>query len=141
MHGIATMVRQLRADRGASGLVSGLGWYVTKHSIGIYSTTPSLECGRGRTPRSTRPSLTALPHPDWRWSPAAAPLIETYTVLHDRDGPPTKGIVIGRSQDGRRFVANTPEDRSVLEALMAREAIGTAGIVSSGKGLNRFDPA
>src|SRR3546814_10065946 len=39
-HSIATMAQQLRDDPGAIGLTTGLGWYVTKHSIGLWSTTP-----------------------------------------------------------------------------------------------------
>src|SRR3546814_3102926 len=34
------MAQQLRDDPGAIGLTTGLGWYVTKHSIGLWSTTP-----------------------------------------------------------------------------------------------------
>lgn len=141
MHGIANMVKQLRAARGAKGLVSGLGWYMTKHSIGIYSTEAKPGTWMRPDPEIYQAEIDRAPHPEIVMEPRGRAVIETYTVLHDRDGQPTKGIVIGRLQDGRRFVANTPEDRLVLEALMAREAIGRAGIVSSIKGLNRFDPA
>src|SRR5438067_2258260 len=40
MHSIAAMVDVLRADPGAKGLVTALGWYITKHSVGVYSTEP-----------------------------------------------------------------------------------------------------
>lgn len=39
LHAIATMTERLR-ESGGVGLVSGLGWYATKHSIGIYSDSP-----------------------------------------------------------------------------------------------------
>ncbi len=39
LHAIATVAERLR-ESGGVGLVSGLGWYATKHSIGIYSDTP-----------------------------------------------------------------------------------------------------
>jgi len=140
MHGIATMVGKPRAARGTKGLVSGLGWYMTKHSIGIYSTEPNPGTWTRPDLEIYQAEIDRAPHPELATEPSGSATVETYTVLHDRDGQPTKGIVIGRLQDGRRFVANTPEDRSVLEALMVREGIGTAGIVSSSKGLNRFDP-
>src|SRR5581483_3886215 len=38
-HAIATMVETLRADPGSLGLVTGVGWYLTKHAVGLYSTT------------------------------------------------------------------------------------------------------
>jgi acetyl-CoA C-acetyltransferase len=141
VHGIANMMKQLRATPGAKGLVSGVGWYMTKHAIGICSTEGKPGIWTRPPPQTYQAELERAPHPELVMEPSGKAVIETYTVLHDRDGQPTKGIVIGRLQDGRRFVANTPEDRSVLEALMVCEAIGTAGIVSSIKGLNRFDPA
>ena len=39
-HAIATMVQRLRAEPQARGLTTSLGWYLTKHAIGIYSATP-----------------------------------------------------------------------------------------------------
>src|SRR5215207_7296793 len=39
-HAIAAMVDACRRDPGSIGMVSALGWYVTKHSIGLYSTAP-----------------------------------------------------------------------------------------------------
>ena len=39
-HALASMVGTLRADPGSLGLVTGLGWYLTKHSVGIYGTEP-----------------------------------------------------------------------------------------------------
>ncbi len=41
-HAIATMVDVLREDPGSLGVVTGLGWYLTKHSIGVYGTDPGL---------------------------------------------------------------------------------------------------
>jgi len=140
MHGIATMMEKLRAARGTKGLISGLGWYMTRHSIGIYGTEPNPGPWTRPDPEIYQAEIDRPPHPELVMEPSGRAVIETYTVFHDRDGQPTKGIVIGRLQDGRRFVADTPDDRLVLEALTAREAIGTAGTASSGGGLNRFEP-
>ena len=41
-HAVASMVQALRADPGSLGLVTGLGWYLTKHSVGVYGTEPGL---------------------------------------------------------------------------------------------------
>ncbi|MGH7823467.1 MAG: acetyl-CoA acetyltransferase, partial [Candidatus Binatia bacterium] len=59
---------------------------------------------------------------------------ETYTVVHGRDGAPSAAIIIGRLDDQRRFIANTPPDRSLLEEMERREMIGERGRV-------RADPA
>lgn len=140
MHAIATMMARLRAAPASKGLVSGLGWYVTKHSIGIYSATPPDRPWNRDEASRYQADLDRTPHPALALAPRGRGVIETYTVLHDRDGKPIRGIIIGRLEDERRFLANTSEDRSVLEALMVEEAVGRAGIVSPSEGVNRFDP-
>src|SRR5262249_49801438 len=41
MHAIAEMMARVRARPGSIGLVTALGWYITKHAIGVYSATPN----------------------------------------------------------------------------------------------------
>ena len=41
-HSLATLVGVLRQEPGATGLTTGLGWYVSNHSIGIYGTEPQV---------------------------------------------------------------------------------------------------
>jgi acetyl-CoA C-acetyltransferase len=138
MHAIATMMARLRAAPRTTGLVSALGWYLTKHAVGVYATEPRPWRPRDFTP--VQAELDAAPPPALVTEPRGRGTIETYTVVHDRDGTPRRGIVIGRLEDGRRFLANTPEDRPVLEALEAHEGIGRTGRVEPTDGVNRFDP-
>jgi acetyl-CoA C-acetyltransferase len=140
MHAVATMMDKLRAAPGTKGLITGLGWYVTKHSLGIYSAAPPTRPWQCEEPAAYQAELDAMPHPTLALSPQGHGSIETYTVLHDRDGAPIRGIVVGRLAGGQRFLANTPEDRVVLEALMSSEAVGRAGTVSCSNGSNRFEP-
>jgi len=39
MHAVATLLQKLRAKPGSYGLSTANGWYLTKQSIGVYSTT------------------------------------------------------------------------------------------------------
>ncbi len=66
--------------------------------------------------------------------------IETYTVIFARDGSPKKGIVIGRLDDGRRFLALTPSEPGLLEGLCESEAVGRRGRVTPGSPANTFVP-
>jgi acetyl-CoA C-acetyltransferase len=66
-------------------------------------------------------------------------VIETYTVVYDKEGAPVRGIVLARLPDGRRAVTNTAADRAVLEALAAEEAVGRRGHVVAGAPVPRFD--
>lgn len=140
LHGIATMMDRLRAAPGTVGLVSALGWFMTKHAIGIYGTA------RPATPWSDPATVAAQREADRveALPVAAAPQgpahIETYTIVYGRDGACERGSVLGRLDDGRRFVARLPDDRTLLEALTRSEGIGLRGRVSSDAGHARFAP-
>ena len=66
-------VGALRAAPGSHGLVTGLGWYATKHSVGVYASRPPAHGGAGlspgatSSPRSTRcPGAGSIPRPPAR---------------------------------------------------------------------------
>ena len=139
MHSIAVMAQKLRARPGAYGLVTGNGWYLTKQSTGIYSTTPPTKPFEREDPAVIQRQIDALPHPEIVEQPQGAATIETYTVVHKREGP-FMAIIVGRDANGRRFVANTPDDPSTLASLEASEQIGRTGQVTQAGDLNIFTP-
>ncbi|HLK23135.1 MAG TPA: acetyl-CoA acetyltransferase [Caulobacteraceae bacterium] len=128
MHSVAVMLQKLRARPGAKGLVTANGWYLTKQAIGIYSTDPVQGQWRREDPHKLQHEIDALPHPPIADAPQGRATIETYTVVHRREGA-ARGIVIGRDQNGHRFVANTPEDEATLRGLEAVESVGRTGVV------------
>ena len=141
-HSVATMVEKLRAGRGRIGLVTANGWYVTKHSAGIYSTDPPTSAWQRTSPNLDQAQIDAEPHPACTDAPSGGATVETYTVLFDRDGAPERGIVIGRLADDRRFIANTPADRRILEFMTKHEMVGTKGAVRvTDDGTDLFTPA
>ena len=141
MHSIAAMMDLLRARPGAYGLVTANGWYLTKQSVGVYSTRPVEGAWARQDPAVIQRRIDALPHPAVVDRPQGAATIETYTVAHSRDGY-RAGIVVGRDAQGRRFVANTPADEATLRDLESREGVGRSGQVgpSEDGSLNIFVP-
>jgi acetyl-CoA C-acetyltransferase len=140
MHSIAEMAQRLRARPGAFGLVTGNGWFLTKHAFGLYSTTPVEGAWRRENPKDYQKEIDALAHPELVAEPDGAAVIETYTMVHRHEQAPM-GIVVGRDSQDRRFVANTPEDAGLAAAMQATEFVGAKGRVSSQGGRNTFAPA
>jgi acetyl-CoA C-acetyltransferase len=140
MHAIATMMNRLRDKPGSKGLMTALGWYITKHSVGVYSAVPKVSPWEPTGDNEIQAEIDAMPAPVLVTEANGPGTIETYTVFHDRDGQPATGIVVGRLEDGRRFLANTSSDRSVLETLETREGVGCHGTVVPEGRVNRFDP-
>ncbi|HYA68768.1 MAG TPA: hypothetical protein VED63_08550 [Acidimicrobiales bacterium] len=135
-HAIATLAGHLRADPGALGMVTGLGWYLTKHAIGLYSATPPRDGFRHDAPQAI---VDALPQS----SPAADYLggatIETYTVVHGAAGEAELAILALRTDGGRRSWANA-SDADTLAALESGEGCGRTARVSGTRAELRSAP-
>ena len=136
-HSIATMADKLRERPGALGLVTGLGWYLTKHSVGLWSTTPPEGGFRHESPQQ---------HVDASPRREAAPAdfegdvtVDSYTVIHGRDGAPERALlaVLTTATPGQEQRAwATVTDADVMGSLMTEEGCGRRGHLSSQGELN-----
>jgi acetyl-CoA C-acetyltransferase len=142
MHSVANMVQRLRESPGGYGLVTGLGWFSTKHSAGVYSTRPPEAQWQRTDPAVDQRAVDAQESPPFVEQAEGDAAVETYTVIFNRDGEPEQGIVIGRLENGAkpRFFANTPPDRDLMLAMTREEFVGRSGRVRSEDGRNVFDP-
>jgi acetyl-CoA C-acetyltransferase len=140
-HSISEMLRRLRARPGAFGLVTANGNYVTKHSFGVYSTDAPAGPWRRESPAVLQAQMDALPKAPVTETPQGAATLETYTVMHGRDGPEF-AVVFGRlAATGQRFIANLPDDPAGLWDLQNRDSLGRPGQVQrAADGRNIFTP-
>ena len=91
MHAIATVVTDLRRQRGEYGLIWANGGYATKHAFGVYSTTPPSTPFRHSSPQA---EVDALPRRELATPTDAAgeATIEAYSVMFSRDGEPETNL-------------------------------------------------
>jgi acetyl-CoA C-acetyltransferase len=126
-HGIAQAVGALREAPGSAALVSGLGWYATKHSLGVYASRPPDHAGgQPFAWRDVQPEIDALPRCAVDAGATGPVRVETYAVTFDRDGAPERGILACRTAAGSRAWANA-SDPDALALLCAEEGIGRTG--------------
>ena len=128
MHAIATMMIKLRqADNSSTnGFIWANGGYATKHSFGIYSTTPSKNGFRHGSPQATIDKLAKRELATTEQAASSSSgkaTIEAFTVMHDRDGQPETAIAATLLKDSRRAWA-TSSDPQVAKALCADEWVG-----------------
>ncbi|MFP5071643.1 acetyl-CoA acetyltransferase [Pseudonocardia nantongensis] len=131
MHAIAETVQRCRATPGSYGLVGANGGVCSKYSAGIYSTTPTpWRTDRSADLQAELDAVSAPPRTEHADGPAT---IETWTVVHGRDGART-GIVVGRLDPGScrtdaagsRFLARTVDgDETTLDLLSTGQPAGT----------------
>jgi acetyl-CoA C-acetyltransferase len=145
-HAIATMVGTLRADPGTTGLVTGLGWYLSTHSIGLYGTDPGGVVDAGDRPLPERTEVEgaggfwwadpqiavgSLPQTSSDADAEGEVTVETYAVAHHRGGAPERAVVACRTPGGLRAWA-TVTDPDQLDVLIAEEGCGRTGTLSAG---------
>jgi acetyl-CoA C-acetyltransferase len=137
MHSIVAMAERLRTNPGRYGLCTGNGWYVTKHSAGIYSTEPPQGAWQRENPETYQRELDAMPHPRVIEKPQGKAKVETYTVVTDRKGR-RFGLTVGRLENGVRFLAHTDDDDATLTRMTSEEILGREGSVAQVNNLNLF---
>ena len=138
MHGIASMVERLRTMRGSIGVVGANGGYLSKHSVGVYSTArPALwrVCDSSDLQRR----IDALPAPRFTEQPGGAGRIETYTLIYGKNGVETASVIGRLESDDSRFVAMlTREEAPVLQQMIDSDPINRRIQVESNEGRNRY---
>jgi acetyl-CoA C-acetyltransferase len=126
-HAIATIVGVLRQHPGGLGLVTALGWYATKHSVGMYSTSPA-PSGRFQS-QSVQHEVNQLPSRRVAGDHSGPVTIEASTVVFERDGSEALGIVACLAPDGRRAWANTRRP-DLMKALTTDDLVGRPAILA-----------
>ncbi len=133
MHGIVEVVNRARAYPSEYGLLNANGWYLTKHSVGVYGCqVPVDRVFSSSMAEPQQPSVECVEQANGRAT------IETYTVLFDKHNQPTKSLVIGRLVNGKRFIATTLKSPDIFHDLTNRQCVGRQGSVQYRGGKNIF---
>jgi acetyl-CoA C-acetyltransferase len=125
-HSLAAMVGRLRDDPGSLGLVTANGGYVTKHVLGLYSTEPAPGGFRWADVQDAADALPRRELCEAVEAPGTAATVESWVVVHDRDGAPEKVLAACLLPDGRRAWGNTEDGGTVAEMRSGAEQIGLA---------------
>ena len=145
LHAIAEMVTRLRGNsleldqesgqesRPKNGLVTANGLYLTKHSMGIYSSQAPLDKWQSFNNQPLQNEIDQGPriHLDKDYEGEVS--IETYTVAFDKDGP-KEGYIIARNKSGHRVIANTGRVVNTLDRLLEKDSIGLRGHIEQKQG-------
>jgi len=121
LHAIATMADRIRSG-GGTGLVTGVGWYATKHAAGVYGDRPPADGWRRGDTSAAQAAIDATAAPLAAEGDGPA-LVVASTVVAGRDGAPTGAPAIVRLPDGRQLAVAVEDDE--LPALAGRNLVGT----------------
>ena len=107
-HAIAATVLRLRVKPSACALVYGQGEFVTKHHAIVLGGGARPWLGEAPAPERTTANVVKTNAPAIDPDASGSVRVETGTVLFDRAGMPTHGVVVGRTADNARTLARVP---------------------------------
>ncbi|MGD0311684.1 MAG: acetyl-CoA acetyltransferase [Acidimicrobiales bacterium] len=126
-HAIATMTDLLRGAPTRLGMTTGVGWFITKHALGIYGSTPppggfrrgDTVGAQGRIDASAVETALGVDEP-------TEVTIVAATVVRDHQGQATGAPLIARLPDGRHM-ALAAADGDVIRAVGDLDVPGLVG--------------
>jgi acetyl-CoA C-acetyltransferase len=120
-HAIATMAEVLRVDPGSLGLVTGVGGYLTKHTLGLYSTEPPPDGFRWA---DAQEQAESTPRRELAEAVDGTATVESWVVQHGRDGDAEGVLAACLLEDGRRTWASSDDADTVAEMRAGAEQVG-----------------
>ncbi|MEV0249518.1 acetyl-CoA acetyltransferase [Nocardia sp. NPDC050712] len=127
-HSIATMVGRLREHPTDHGLTTALGWYITKHGVGVYSAKPparlfrSIEAEVPTARREVAPGYTG---------PAT---VEAYTVAYRKSwdgGDEPEAVVISALNPAGARILVRASDAGTVTAFTDGDPIGARAEIAA----------
>lgn len=125
-HAVASLVPRLRAEPESFGLSTSLGWYATKHALGIYSATPPESSFRHLHPAVDHPPARPV-----RTAYDGRCVVEAYTVPWTREGTPEALVISALAPSGERILLRSTDSVLVDEFLTA-DPLGWTLVVAGG---------
>jgi acetyl-CoA C-acetyltransferase len=125
-HAIATMVPILRADPTSTGLSTSLGWYATKHAVGLYSAQPPENAFVHLKPMVERPPARRVLK-----AYEGDVVVEATTVPYDRSGAPEAAIISALTPEGDRVLLRS-DAPTIIDLVLGVDPIGRSLRLSGG---------
>lgn len=124
LHAVVTLCGLIARGEKTTGLVTALGWFMHKHAAGIYSSLPPKN-SLAAMDIEDQTDFLAGPEPvKLDQNPSGAGIIETYTIVYNRDQSPAYAVVYGRTEKGHRFIAQTQKNSGLFQDLSSQNLVG-----------------
>ena len=125
LHAVVSMVDAISSSSFDTGIITSLGWFMHKHSAGIFSAVP-IETELDHFDLEDEANLLVGKPPEQiQEQTNGTGTIETYTILYSRDGSILQAVLYGKTDEGFRFISQTAPDPDIFQELIRRCQIGT----------------
>ncbi|TAE75581.1 MAG: hypothetical protein EAZ85_01960 [Bacteroidetes bacterium] len=124
MHAIATTIEKIRNNIFKNVLINGLGWYITKHSIGIYSKFPPKGIFELPNLDDLQKEIDAEMLPDLVKEANGKATIIGYSILFDFKNQPNKTIFLLELENKLRALSYWQASSEEMKYGMENELVG-----------------
>tara|TARA_B110000444_G_C18817054_1_gene585699 strand:- start:390 stop:1859 length:1470 start_codon:yes stop_codon:yes gene_type:complete len=129
LQSLAAMTKILRNNPGDHGLVSGIGGWMGKHALGLYSTDKPVN---GYCYKNCKDLVADQPQREYIDDYQGDAMIETYALDFTRQGNPKSAILACLTDDGRRAWARI-DNIIDLQTMVDKEVCGMRVQIASQK--------
>lgn len=138
MHGIVEVVEFVRQKAGAFGLVYANGGWMSKHSVGVYSTRPS-NSWKPFDSTALQSALDRLPKKVIEYRPRGEALLESYIIEYVKGEPVVALIVASMKDTGRRcYAISNPKDTQTFKRMVDEDCLGETVFIDDDPRGNRY---
>ncbi len=136
LHSVASLAHKISKNEKSNGLITALGWFMHKHAAGIYSSKPlngefknhdlldQKEPFSGKEPVRIKDQVNGHGNDHGNDQINDKGIIETYTIIYDRDHEPSYAVIYGSTIDNLRFIAQTRKDKDIFSQLSSKNMVG-----------------
>jgi len=139
-HAIVAMTHRIRKGEKV-GLLYGQGGFMTKHHALVLSSSPAPDFPLMRNVQEKAEALRR-PVPRLIDEYRGSAVVETFTVIHDRNGQPALGVIVALTSDGSRLFAHVgggqQDDLACLERPDVSPVSRTGNVYVDASGMNRW---
>ena len=124
LHSVASLAQKISNNEKSNGLITALGWFMHKHAAGIYSSKPlngefkNHDLSDQKEPFSGKEPVKVKDQVNGQG------IIETYTIIYDRNHEPSYAVIYGSTSDHLRFIARTPKDKEIFSQFSSKNMVG-----------------
>ena len=136
LHAIINTVESIRGDPSLKIMVIANGGYNSKQSVGIYGTKPPKIQWGIRDDSKIQDSILEKTLAEPVVKANGKLVVDGYTVIYERTGPPKKGVVIGSLENGSRSIAYVIKPE-LLHTFETQEIVGKTCIVQYDSNIER----
>lgn len=124
LHAVATLAEKISRGETENGLITALSWFLHKHAAGVYSSKPVPGAIKNYDILDKSKPLVGDMPVAVKVQCSNTGIIETYTIIYNKNHQPEYAVIYGKTEDKYRFIAQTENHPDIFKQLSENCCVG-----------------